>query len=92
LIRKNILKKAKKKKEMKSIFVLVLVCIVFLSLKAQANEETKKAAKKQLQIGIKKKVENCSITSKKGDSLSMHYTGKLGNLVFKLESASYQYI
>ena len=66
---------------MKSIFVIVvLVCIVFSAYNAQANEEPKKTAKKQLQIGIKKKVENCSITSKKGDSLSMHYTGKLGNL------------
>lgn len=27
--------------------------------------------KKQLQIGIKKKVENCPIKSKKGDALSM---------------------
>lgn len=34
-------------------------------------------SKKQLQIGIKKKVENCQMTAKKGDSLSMHYTGKL---------------
>jgi len=33
--------------------------------------------KKKLQIGIKKRVENCSVKSKKGDMLKMHYTGTL---------------
>jgi hypothetical protein len=32
--------------------------------------------KKQLQIGIKKRAENCVTKSKKGDILHMHYTGK----------------
>jgi hypothetical protein len=35
--------------------------------------EEKKSVKK-LQIGIKKRVENCSVKSRKGDKLSMHYT------------------
>ena len=35
--------------------------------------EEKKSVKK-LQIGIKKRVENCTIKSRKGDLLSMHYT------------------
>ena len=35
------------------------------------------ASEKKLQIGVKKRVENCQRTSRKGDSLSMHYTGKL---------------
>jgi len=35
------------------------------------------ANKKKLQIGVKKKVENCQRRSKKGDTLHMHYTGKL---------------
>ena len=30
--------------------------------------------KKKLQIGVKKKVENCSKRSRKGDVLHMHYT------------------
>jgi len=44
-----------------------------------ATEEAKDAKKKGLQIGIKKRVdpEQCTIKSKKGDSLQMHYTGKL---------------
>ncbi|XP_071501449.1 peptidyl-prolyl cis-trans isomerase FKBP2-like [Diadema antillarum] len=32
---------------------------------------------KKLQIGVKKKVENCTKRSRGGDRLSMHYTGKL---------------
>jgi len=32
---------------------------------------------KKLQIGVKKKIENCTKRSRKGDRLSMHYTGKL---------------
>lgn len=32
------------------------------------------AEKKKLQIGIKKRVENCPIKSRKGDVLNMHYT------------------
>lgn len=35
------------------------------------------AEKKKLQIGVKKRVENCPIKSRKGDVLNMHYTGKL---------------
>lgn len=32
------------------------------------------ADKKKLQIGIKKRVDNCPIKSRKGDVLNMHYT------------------
>ncbi|XP_051537267.1 peptidyl-prolyl cis-trans isomerase FKBP2-like isoform X2 [Myxocyprinus asiaticus] len=35
------------------------------------------AEKNKLQIGIKKRVDNCPIKSRKGDVLNMHYTGKL---------------
>lgn len=37
------------------------------------------AAEKKLQIGVKKRVdpEKCTIKSRKGDVLHMHYTGKL---------------
>ena len=66
---------------MKLIFILAVVYVLFLSFTAQANEESsKKAAKKQLQIGIKKKVENCTETSQKGESLILSYTGKLGTI------------
>ncbi|XP_034955035.2 peptidyl-prolyl cis-trans isomerase FKBP2 isoform X3 [Zootoca vivipara] len=33
--------------------------------------------KRKLQIGVKKRVDNCPIKSRKGDVLHMHYTGKL---------------
>lgn len=54
--------------------ILAIISVVFLICAVCAEE---KKSKKQLQIGIKKRVENCSKTSKKGDSLSMHYVGKL---------------
>ena len=37
--------------------------------------EEKKVTK--LQIGVKKRVENCEMKSRKGDTLHMHYTGTL---------------
>jgi len=57
-----------------------LVCSISLLLAALhcglsfADKEVKK-----LQIGVKKRIapELCKIKSRKGDSLSMHYTGKL---------------
>jgi len=42
---------------------------------ALALAEEKKVTK--LQIGVKKRVEGCTVKSKKGDSLHMHYTGTL---------------
>lgn len=36
-----------------------------------------KEGSKKLQIGVKKRVDNCPIKSRKGDTLNMHYTGKL---------------
>jgi len=45
-------------------FVLVLSCI---------------AEAQKLQIGIKKRVENCTVKSKKGDLIHVHYTGSLEN-------------
>lgn len=39
--------------------------------------EAEADSKKKLQIGIKKRVDNCSRKSVKGDLLHMHYTGKL---------------
>ncbi|OPL20627.1 peptidyl-prolyl x1 cis-trans isomerase fkbp2 isoform, partial [Mytilus galloprovincialis] len=50
--------------------LLVLLMVV----QAWAGEEEKK---KKLQIGVKKRVDNCTVKSRKGDTLHMHYTGKL---------------
>jgi hypothetical protein len=50
-----------------------IVSFLFLSLIVQSllAEEATKKPKKGLQIGIKKKIDNCQRTSKKGDSLTM---------------------
>lgn len=47
--------------------LLVLLMVV----QAWAGEEEKK---KKLQIGVKKRVDNCTVKSRKGDTLHMHYT------------------
>ena len=48
--------------------VLVFLLIAFAV--CVSAEDEKKVVKK-LQIGIKKRVENCKLTSRKGDSLQM---------------------
>ena len=48
---------------------------VFVACATLALAEEKKVTK--LQIGVKKRVEGCTVKSKKGDSLHMHYTGTL---------------
>ncbi|XP_043931304.1 peptidyl-prolyl cis-trans isomerase FKBP2 [Protopterus annectens] len=52
------------------IVLFALSC--FLCLVVHGNED-----KKKLQIGVKKRVDNCPIKSRKGDTLHMHYTGRL---------------
>ncbi|XP_060890408.1 peptidyl-prolyl cis-trans isomerase FKBP2 [Labrus mixtus] len=54
--------------------VLVILVVTVLSLSSVTGSG---AEKKKLQIGIKKRVDNCPIKSRKGDVLNMHYTGKL---------------
>ena len=49
--------------------------LVLLALTSMAMCEPKKVTK--LQIGVKKRVENCEQKSRKGDKLSMHYRGTL---------------
>jgi FK506-binding protein 2 len=56
-----------------SLFLLT----IFVILAFQTQNISSNDGKKQLQIGIKKRAENCLTKSKKGDTLHMHYTGKL---------------
>lgn len=56
--------------------VVVFMAFMLLALVNHALAADKKDTKK-LQIGVKKRVENCSRRSKSGDTLHMHYTGKL---------------
>uniref|UniRef100_A0A3Q3A9C0 peptidylprolyl isomerase n=2 Tax=Kryptolebias marmoratus TaxID=37003 RepID=A0A3Q3A9C0_KRYMA len=58
--------------EVMRLFLLVAVAVLSLGPAAVSGGE-----KKKLQIGIKKRVDNCPMKSRKGDVLNMHYTGKL---------------
>jgi hypothetical protein len=49
------------------IVLLLLACVVVVVL-------AKESKSKKLQIGIKKRVDNCTVKSKRGDLLHMHYT------------------
>ena len=51
----------------------VLAAFTLLTLASHVLAADKKNTKK-LQIGVKKRVENCSKRSKSGDTLHMHYT------------------
>ena len=48
-----------------ALLLVMVVCTIF------AEE---KSARKKLQIGVKRRVQDCRMKSKKGDTLHMHYT------------------
>ncbi|KAK2191180.1 hypothetical protein NP493_57g01076 [Ridgeia piscesae] len=58
--------------------VLYSVAVILAVLDVAAAKD-KKDSKKKLQIGIKKRIDadKCKTKSRKGDTLKMHYTGKL---------------
>lgn len=53
---------------MRVTFFLFAICVAALASTVAAD------SKKKLQIGVKKRVEDCKIRSRKGDFLHMHYT------------------
>jgi uncharacterized membrane protein len=55
------------------VFVWVVVFIVLVCL-LWSGESKAKTDTNKLQIGVKKRAENCEKKSKKGDKLQMHYT------------------
>lgn len=59
----------------KVVSIIVCLFLVFLSnFDLTLGDDDKSAnAKKKLQIGVKKRVDNCQVKSKKGDFLHMHY-------------------
>uniref|UniRef100_A0A1B6C5K0 peptidylprolyl isomerase n=1 Tax=Clastoptera arizonana TaxID=38151 RepID=A0A1B6C5K0_9HEMI len=59
-----------------SMMLLLIVAFNF-SYVLGGEEKNTQDLKKKLQIGIKRRVDNCKVKSKKGDFLSMHYTGTL---------------
>ncbi|XP_035904268.1 peptidyl-prolyl cis-trans isomerase FKBP2 [Anopheles stephensi] len=50
---------------------LVVLCLAGLTLAQSVHAESK------LKIGVKKRVDNCTVRTKKGDLVHMHYTGTL---------------
>lgn len=54
--------------------LLLLASVLLAVIWIGAADEAKKGAGAKLQIGIKKRVDNCRTKSRKGDMLSMHYT------------------
>jgi hypothetical protein len=74
----------------KLVLVVAVLAVVFLV----GCEAVKKKETKGLQIGIKKKVEDCKQKSKKGDKLSMYTTiivihSTLGLKAFALIDSNY---
>ncbi|XP_063801025.1 peptidyl-prolyl cis-trans isomerase FKBP2 [Pseudophryne corroboree] len=59
---------------MNALLLTPLWCLLVVSLLPSTFA---KEGSKKLQIGVKKRVENCPMKSRKGDTLTMHYTGKL---------------
>ena len=60
-------------------FLLVAVMAILLMVQFARSENADGSSKKggkKLQIGVKKRVDDCKMRSKKGDSLQMHYTVK----------------
>lgn len=54
------------------------VVVVVLAVSCAAEEEKKKEKVKKLQIGVKKRVDNCTLKSRRGDLLHMHYAVSRG--------------
>jgi hypothetical protein len=55
-------------------FIVFLFLVVISTFDSTLGDDNKNAnAKKKLQIGVKKRVDNCQVKSKKGDFLHMHY-------------------
>nr|ADD38655.1 FK506-binding protein 2 [Lepeophtheirus salmonis]ADD38788.1 FK506-binding protein 2 [Lepeophtheirus salmonis] len=60
--------------------VHILVCLFLLVSVVNGNDDESAPKKKtvtKLQVGIKKRINDCTVKSKKGDTVSMHYTGTL---------------
>ncbi|KAF2885771.1 hypothetical protein ILUMI_20406 [Ignelater luminosus] len=56
-------------------YLIILVIVFTISTFVESDNNSRK----KLQIGIKKRIENCTTKTKKGDLLHMHYRGTLEN-------------
>lgn len=59
------------------LIILLAACSV-----ASAEDEKKKEKVKKLQIGVKKRVDNCTLKSRRGDLLHMHYAVSTTEMFF----------
>ncbi|XP_070622332.1 peptidyl-prolyl cis-trans isomerase FKBP2 isoform X1 [Erythrolamprus reginae] len=66
-----------RRKEAPAMQTNVGTALLTLALWALCSPGLSTEGKRKLQIGVKKRVDNCPIKSRKGDVLHMHYTGKL---------------
>nr|ACO11021.1 FK506-binding protein 2 precursor [Caligus rogercresseyi]ACO11628.1 FK506-binding protein 2 precursor [Caligus rogercresseyi] len=61
-----------------SMVLLGLLLVVSLAMGETAEKlPKKKSPVTKLQVGIKKRIQDCTQKTKKGDTVSMHYTGTL---------------
>ncbi|XP_073982402.1 peptidyl-prolyl cis-trans isomerase FKBP2 [Rhodnius prolixus] len=58
-------------------YLVLSIPLLLLNLNIGSVQSESKSQVKKLQIGIKKRIDNCTVKSTKGDLLHMHYTGKL---------------
>ncbi|KAK9511399.1 hypothetical protein O3M35_000063 [Rhynocoris fuscipes] len=58
-------------------YIILSFPLILFSISIDSVTSESKSQAKKLQIGIKKRVDNCTVKSTKGDLLHMHYTGKL---------------
>lgn len=64
-------------------FLLFILPLIIIAVTCSGKEKEKEdgggggAKVTKLQIGVKKRVENCKTRSRKGDVLHVHYTGTL---------------
>ncbi|KAE8751090.1 hypothetical protein FOCC_FOCC002175 [Frankliniella occidentalis] len=61
---------------MKSNLAALLCCTVFVVV-ALSCADSSDSKQKKLQIGVKKKIENCQYRARNGDGLQVHYAGRL---------------
>lgn len=68
-------------------YIVCLFLVVLSNFDVTLGDDDKSVnAKKKLQIGVKKRVDNCQVKSKKGDFLHMHYKVRLNrySMVFQM--------
>ncbi|GAB5029510.1 fk506-binding protein 2 [Nannochloropsis oceanica] len=61
----------------RKVFFITIVALVALTASAKQGDGVDLDPEEKVRIGVKFRPEKCDVKSKKGDKLSMHYTGTL---------------